>query len=84
MRVPKHPWMPIRNVGNCLLLEVPNGWTLDWRDGDDARPIRAPLRFADGQTATIPVGLGEIRFMPKVLKGAVDYWERWPSKQEAV
>lgn len=72
--------MPVR-VDRFILVEVPEGWTLDWRDAEDIYPVRPPVRFADGQTATIPNGLGEIRMLPKVLKGAVDYWQRYFEKR---
>ena len=77
MKAAKYPWVRYRINTHCALIAVPEGWTLDWRDADDAHPHRAPLRFVDGQTATIPTGLGDIRIMPGVRKGAVDYWERY-------
>lgn len=78
----KFPWVRHR-IDRYALVVVPEGWTLDWRDGEDVHPIRPPVRFVDGDTATIPPGLGDIRIMPGVRKGAVDYWARhWERERQ--
>ena len=61
----KYPWVRFRVVNFCALVAVPKGWTLDWRPMDDIQQPAAQ-RWVDGATATIPVGLGDIRLMPGV------------------
>lgn len=60
-----YPWVRYRIVNNCALIGVPVAWTLSVRvvelEKESRYKVGEVVTWHGGQTATVPVGLMDIR-----------------------